>query len=230
MRSGYKVLAAAGVGITLLMISQGSSAQGVPSQADIGRALRPIPQALLGGHQGLPTIGHAGQTDPVAASWSHWGRRLSPHTSGRLAHNAASEQRQAVSTILAPHLPGCPPQTNEAAAKPAFGYPVEFEFGSAVLKPQALEILRNLGKALNQDLEDQKLFVIQGHTDAVGTIAYNEELSRARAEAVKSFLIHEMGVTADRLEAVGKAYCEPANPRNPRGAENRRVVVINHSS
>jgi len=36
-----------------------------------------------------------------------------------------------------------------------------------------------------------------------------------------------MGVSADRLETVGKGFSEPANPKNPYAPENRRVVVVN---
>ena len=74
------------------------------------------------------------------------------------------------------------------------------------------------------------MFEIEGHTDAVGSFAYNEQLSQARAEAVKDFLIKEMSVAPERLKVVGRAFCEPANPGNPYAAENRRVVVVNQSS
>jgi outer membrane protein OmpA-like peptidoglycan-associated protein len=107
---------------------------------------------------------------------------------------------------------------------------ITFEFGSAQLKPEGVDTLRNLGKALNEDLGDQKVFAIQGHTDATGTLDYNQELSRLRAQAVKEFLVREMGVAETRLEIVGKGPCELANPRDPYAGENRRVVVINQTS
>ena len=110
------------------------------------------------------------------------------------------------------------------------GFKVEFEFGSAQLKPASVTVLRELGKALNGGLSDQKMFEIEGHTDAVGSFAYNEQLSQARAEAVKEFLIKEMSVAPERLKVVGRAFCEPVNPGNPYAAENRRVIVINQSS
>ena len=68
---------------------------------------------------------------------------------------------------------------------------------------------------------------IEGHTDKKGTAAYNMELSKRRAEAVKDYLVRAMGVPADRLETVGKGFSEPANPRNPNAPENRRVIVVN---
>ena len=110
------------------------------------------------------------------------------------------------------------------------GFKIAFEFGSAQLKPETLDTLRNLGKALNENLGDRKLFEIEGHTDAVGSLAYNSELSRLRAEAVKDFLVRQMGVSTERLAIAGRGFCAPANPRDPYAAENRRVVVINQAS
>jgi outer membrane protein OmpA-like peptidoglycan-associated protein len=104
---------------------------------------------------------------------------------------------------------------------------IQFSFGSAQLTPESSATLRNLGEALNQKLADQKSFLIEGHTDRKGTRAYNEELSKSRAEAVKDYLVHETGVAPDRLQTAGKGFSEPANPKNPYGAENRRVVVVN---
>ena len=84
-----------------------------------------------------------------------------------------------------------------------------------------------MGNALNHQLADQKAFLIEGHTDKKGTRAYNDELSKRRAEAVKEYLVRETGVSPDRLQTVGKGFSEPANPKNPYAAENRRVVVVN---
>ena len=106
---------------------------------------------------------------------------------------------------------------------------ITFQFGSAQLRPESIETLRNLGNALNQQLKDEKAFVIEGHTDRTGARAYNDELSKRRAEAVKEYLVKDLGVSADRLETVGKGFSEPANPRQPYAAENRRVVVVNAS-
>src|SRR5207248_2173420 len=75
---------------------------------------------------------------------------------------------------------------------------ITFQFGSAQLRPESIETLRNLGNALNQELKDEKAFVIEGHTDRTGTRGYNDELSKRRAEAVKDYLVRDLGVSADR--------------------------------
>ena len=104
---------------------------------------------------------------------------------------------------------------------------IQFEFGSDRLKPESMETLKNLGGALNEELKDQKLFRIEGDTDASGRRAYNAVLSDRRAETVKDYLVQEMHVSPDRLEAVGKGSSQPAVPKNSFAAQNRRVVVVN---
>jgi outer membrane protein OmpA-like peptidoglycan-associated protein len=199
------------------------------NQSTFEQNLRPIPRSLQGGHQGLPTIGAPSRAERASnyqpASTGERASRGSERTGGR----RGSPQTQSAKSSSSPKLPGCAAAA-EPADKPAVGFKVEFEFGSAQLKPAAIDVLRELGKALNGGLGDQKLFEIEGHTDAVGTFAYNEQLSQARAEAVKDFLVKEMSVAPERLKVVGRAFCEPADPRNPSAAGNRRVVVINQSS
>ena len=107
---------------------------------------------------------------------------------------------------------------------------IQFSFGSAQITPESSETLRNLGNALNHELTDQKSFLIEGHTDAAGSPEVNTALSHRRAEAVRDYLIHEMGVSPSRLQAFGKGSSDPANPADPYAAENRRVVVVNIGS
>ena len=65
---------------------------------------------------------------------------------------------------------------------------ITFEFGSAQLRPESVETLRNLGNALNQELKDEKAFVIEGHTDRTGTRTYNDALSSTVPTRSKSTL------------------------------------------
>jgi outer membrane protein OmpA-like peptidoglycan-associated protein len=104
---------------------------------------------------------------------------------------------------------------------------IQFQFGSAQLTPNSTETLKNLGNALNHELADQPRFVIEGHTDAYGEASLNEELSNARAQAVKDYLVKEMGVGEGRLQAVGKGSSEPVPGSSPYSGVNRRVIVVN---
>jgi outer membrane protein OmpA-like peptidoglycan-associated protein len=67
---------------------------------------------------------------------------------------------------------------------------------------------------------------IQGHTDSVGSDAYNLKLSQARAEAVREYLITR-GVPASQLTAMGYGETQPvADNKTAAGrAQNRRVVM-----
>jgi len=231
MDLGYHTFLAASMGLLLVATAHPTFGQGVPNQSAIEQGLRPIPRALEGGHQGLPVLGAPTRVEPPSNYRPISTPERAPATHVRGGSHRASvlpSRREAGSAAT---LPGCPtPSHAEQPEKPMVSFKVEFEFGSAQLKPVSVAVLRELGKALNGGLSDQKLFEIEGHTDAVGSFAYNEQLSQARAEAVKEFLAKEMNVALERLKVVGRSYCDPANSQNPYAAENRRVVVINQSS
>ena len=70
-------------------------------------------------------------------------------------------------------------------------------------------------------------FRIEGHTDSVGSDAYNMRLSVERAETVKAYLSSEFGVDPRRLVIVGKGESEPMGGRAPDDPINRRVTIIN---
>ena len=221
IKSGAIVAAAACLS-ALSMPLAAEAQSGGPSQTNIEKSLRPIPSVLQGGHQGLPTAGSIARPDTGAAV-------AAPSAQSRNEADAdrpTRRNRAGSTTVSAAH----PRSAADSSSKPSISIQnIQFEFGSAKLKPESIETLRNLGNALNQGLDDQKLFLIEGHTDAVGTRAYNLELSRLRAQAVKEFLVNEMAVEASRLEVVGKGSAEPANRRNPYASENRRVVVVNEA-
>ena len=65
---------------------------------------------------------------------------------------------------------------------------------------------------------------ISGHTDNVGTYAYNEDLSRRRAESVQRYL-GERGIEASRIVTRGAAFDEPraSNDTSQGRAQNRRI-------
>lgn len=203
----------------------GSSAQPVraeqpaATQADIAGKLYPSPKAYQGEARGIPAVGSLSQSSRPDSNVQHvnLGRHL----------GAPATQPPPAADLGAPA--GCP-ALPQPVNKPSVSLPqITFDFGSAQLRPEAIETLRNLGKALNEQLKDQSLFTIEGHTDAVGNFEQNDELSLSRAEAVRRFLVREMGVAQNRLGIVGKSYCEPADPQHPYDASNRRVVVTNQS-
>jgi OOP family OmpA-OmpF porin len=66
--------------------------------------------------------------------------------------------------------------------------------------------------------------VIEGHTDSVGTAAYNKKLSQRRAEAIKKYMV-ESGIDTNRLKAQGFGMDNPiaSNKTEEGRQQNRRV-------
>jgi len=99
-----------------------------------------------------------------------------------------------------------------------------FDFDKAVLKPAGKASLDDLaGKLKDINLE---VIIAVGHTDSVGTDAYNQKLSVRRAEAVKAYL-QGKGVEANRIYTEGKGEKQPvADNKTAEGrAKNRRVEI-----
>jgi outer membrane protein OmpA-like peptidoglycan-associated protein len=116
--------------------------------------------------------------------------------------------------------------TVAAISHPAVDLEVRFEFNSATLTPMAQAVLDNLATALTSDLASYR-FVVEGHTDAVGSDQYNLSLSQRRARVVEDYLAEIYRVDRNRLTAVGKGEQELLLPDQPDAAPNRRVRVIN---
>ena len=102
---------------------------------------------------------------------------------------------------------------------------VFFDVDRADLKPGALGPLSVLAAFLSEHPE--RVVEVEGHTDSTGTPAYNMDLSRARAEAVRTALIRD-GVDPSRIEARGFGETAPiASNRTAAGRlQNRRVEII----
>ena len=64
--------------------------------------------------------------------------------------------------------------------------------------------------------------VVEGHTDAKGSDAYNMKLSERRAKAVEAYLVQKHQIAVSRIHAVGKGKTEPLTA-NPFDQTNRRV-------
>lgn len=94
--------------------------------------------------------------------------------------------------------------------------------GSAELTPQARANAAVLAKVMNSGSAASKRFLIEGHTNAVGTPEKNRLLSEQRANALVDFLVTN-GVDRSRLEAKGYGFDRPLAGRPAAAPENRRV-------
>jgi len=101
---------------------------------------------------------------------------------------------------------------------------VNFETGKSTITPESEAILNGVAESLvaNDSIRVQ----VTGHTDNTGSLATNRRLSRARADAVRTYLISK-GVAEDRLTARGFGPDQPvASNRTAEGrAQNRRVEL-----
>ncbi len=100
---------------------------------------------------------------------------------------------------------------------------VNFEFNKAVLDGSAQEILRQQANWIRQFPEVR--FRVYGHTDLVGSNAYNRRLGQRRANAVVAYLVSQ-GISRSRLEAVVSfGETQPIISTENRERRNRRTVT-----
>ncbi len=99
---------------------------------------------------------------------------------------------------------------------------VNFEFNKATLTKDSEKILEQAYDALVAQ-PDIKVLIV-GHTDAVGSNAYNQKLSLRRAQSVKNWMVKK-GVSARRMTVAGKGETEPIDDNNTEDgrANNRRI-------
>lgn len=114
-----------------------------------------------------------------------------------------------------------------AVAEPAEAVRVEldvkFDFDKAQVKPESMGDIQSLADFMKQ--YPQTTTVVEGHTDSVGTDAYNQKLSERRATAVRDVLVNQYGVGGTRVNAVGYGESRPVadNATEEGRAINRRV-------
>jgi outer membrane protein OmpA-like peptidoglycan-associated protein len=104
---------------------------------------------------------------------------------------------------------------------------VTFETGSSVIRPEQAEELTDLGNALRQMVERNptEVFLIEGHTDAVGAATYNLALSDRRAETVALALTEYFDVPPENMVIQGYGESDLAVPVLDAERANRRVTV-----
>ena len=141
-----------------------------------------------------------------------------------VAPKAAPVAAPVAAPAPAPVAAPAPAPAPVAAAKVTYAADAFFDFDKSVLKPEGKAKLDDLvSKVKNINLE---VIIAVGHTDSVGTDAYNQKLSVRRAEAVKAYLVSK-GVEKNRVYTEGKGEKQPiADNKTKEGrAKNRRVEI-----
>ena len=129
--------------------------------------------------------------------------------------------------VVAPPPPAptaAPPSPTPVSEKVTMAADAHFDFDKAVLKPEGKAKLDDLvGKLKAVNLE---VIIAIGHTDSIGSDAYNKKLSLRRSDAVKAYLVSK-GIEANRIHTEGKGESQPiADNKTKEGrAKNRRVEI-----
>jgi len=149
---------------------------------------------------------------------------LAPAPAPAPAPAAAPAPAPAAAPAPAPARPPAPAPAPAAATKVTYAADAFFDFDKAVLKPEGkakLDDLVNKIKAINLEV-----IIAVGHTDSVGSDAYNQKLSVRRSEAVKAYLVTK-GIEKNRVYTEGKGEKQPvADNKTTEGrAKNRRVEI-----
>ena len=131
------------------------------------------------------------------------------------------------------HNNGCP--IKEYASTPAAAEPIEvvapvrveldvkFDFNKSNVKEGSQADIKSLADFMKQ--YPQTTTTVEGHTDAIGSDAYNQGLSERRANAVRDVLVNQHGIDSNRVSSVGYGESRPVadNQSESGRAINRRV-------
>lgn len=121
-----------------------------------------------------------------------------------------------------PVVPVAPPKV--VSEKVTYAADAFYDFDKATLKPEGKAKLDELASKIKGFTLEVVIAV--GHTDSVGSDAYNQKLSLRRAESVKAYLVSK-GIEANRVYTEGKGKKQPlADNKTADGrAKNRRVEI-----
>jgi outer membrane protein OmpA-like peptidoglycan-associated protein len=114
--------------------------------------------------------------------------------------------------------------------RPSVDLEISFEYDSDKIGAEATSLIMSFGSALSSADLMGSTFLLAGHTDAKGSAAYNQDLSKRRAVALRRYISDTYNIDAGKLVPCGYGKTRPKNPANPYAAENRRVQVVNLSA
>jgi len=159
-------------------------------------------------------------------------------SSGRNLPECSPAKAPAPAAPTAPAQPAAPaapaaPASPAPAARPApasvrqavvIQADALFDFDKSVLRPDGRKNIDDaVAKLKGVDLE---LVIATGHTDSVGSDAYNQRLSERRAAAVKEYLVSK-GIPASKITTIGKGESQPvATNKTAEGRQKNRRVDI----
>jgi outer membrane protein OmpA-like peptidoglycan-associated protein len=115
-------------------------------------------------------------------------------------------------------------RTDEDELKVTVRNEILFDFNSSAVRSSSRDELRDMAEVFNK--YGETTIVVAGHTDSVGSEAYNDRLSDRRASAVAGYL-EDYGVRSSRIDAVGhgESRAKASNSSASGRQQNRRVEL-----
>jgi OmpA-OmpF porin, OOP family len=107
-----------------------------------------------------------------------------------------------------PAPPPPPPPPAPSVQKITLASKALFDFDKDVLKPEGKAAIDREVISKLKDVSKLELVLVTGHTDRIGTQAYNQKLSERRANAVRDYLVSK-GVAKDKIETLGMGKTQP---------------------
>lgn len=164
---------------------------------------RPTDQVNYGPAPTVPPAPEASRPTPAAV------QKAPPRQPPRSQAAQPAPQQAAVSEPAA-----------ESEKPQAFGFRINFAFNSAEIPREYYSYIDAVGGLMSQDL--QLTLLVEGHTDAVGSLGYNQTLSERRAISVGEYLVRIHHIDPQRIAVAGKGPSEPI-ASDPYDGRNRRV-------
>jgi len=118
---------------------------------------------------------------------------------------------------------GCPILMKKTAT---IDLDIQFDSNKADIKPQYHNKLKEVADFMAAYPETKA--AIEGHTDSIGSAAYNQKLSQLRAESVRDYLVRNFKISPDRLSAKGYGEDRPvsSNDTDEGRRKNRRIQAV----
>ena len=189
----------------------------------VGTAAEPVSVLVNDAPAELPAIHARGRVAGYDAEFWFLDDTLNPLV---LRWKIDRQELQVVKILFPDEVPAARITTALEQSGRAEVYGIYFDVGSARIKPESERVLAEIAGALER--HPAWSLGLEGHTDSVGGVEYNLDLSRQRAAAVRDALVSRYGVGAARLSPAGFGASRPkaSNATLAGRARNRRVELV----
>ena len=180
--------------------------------------------AIIGAGTGATVGGLIGRANGSTAKGAIIGAAVGGTIGAVIGHQMDQQAKE-----LKQNIPGAVVERVGEGIQVTFASGLLFDFDSDHVRAEAAQNLRNLASSLDKYPNTDLLIV--GHTDSVGTDAYNQSLSERRARETAAYLTTQ-GVASARLRTSGRGESEPveSNATDAGRQKNRRVEVAIYAS